>query len=147
MKIIFLDIDGPMIPARASINSSGKFNWRSFDPVAVNLLNTVINDFAPKLVISSTWRHMGEDFCRLALTLNGISGCNLHKDWATKVLWGDRRGDEIKDWLDEHDGVTHWAAIDDAHLNLPEEHFVKVSFEDGLLYKDYYKIRNILRDE
>ncbi len=58
MKVIFIDIDGPLIPGRAYMLPK-KHNhgpWvMDFDPVAVSLLNELAKTRGWRFVIHSSW--------------------------------------------------------------------------------------------
>jgi hypothetical protein len=138
MKVVFLDIDGPMIPGRAYClpENHGKLVTR-FDPVAVAMVLRLLHLAPAKLVISSTWRKHGRERMAADLVRNGICPSLLHEDWTT----GDHRDGpfgrtlEILSWLDRHQEVTHYVAVDDEEVKLNS---VKCSMEDGLL-KSHFK--------
>jgi hypothetical protein len=53
MKILFLDIDGVLVPYSSPANE--------FHPPAAKLLKTFLKDSGYKIVISSSWRRLGLD--------------------------------------------------------------------------------------
>ena len=154
MKVLFLDIDGPMIPSRAAILSLSNL-WNKFDPVAVAHLNEIISK-GVRIVISSSWRHMGLSMITTVLSLNGISPRCLHTDWRTISLTGvddidkenfkeiKRREDTILDWLKRNKNIDRWVAVDDMDLDLPEANFVRVSCADGILTNHINQIHSKL---
>lgn len=116
-KVIFLDIDGPMIPVRAYwLPTQTKPHVSVFDPVAVSLLNKLIEASGAKIVMSSSWRKQGYDVVVELLSKNGVDPKHLHEDWDTPWKFSSQRIHEIKWWLDDHSEVTHYVAIDDESL-------------------------------
>jgi len=146
MKIVFLDVDGPMIPHRAYMlpyNHGGRVSL--FDPIAVNMVKRLLALAPAKLVISSTWRGMGRDNIMHLLGMNGFRADCLHDDWATTPRNTSLpREEEIRQWLDRHPETTHYAALDDEDLgDLPGA--VVCTFEDGL-QMEHYKLAGRLLD-
>lgn len=141
-KVIFLDIDGPMIPTRAYFLPHQTKIVSVFDPVAVSLLLRVLNQSEAKLVISSTWGLKGREIVVDLLSQNGIMEEYLHPDWVTPRKFSSDRPTEILWWLDKHPEVTHHVILDDAQINLPN--MVRVSLEDGLMFRHYQKMLLLL---
>lgn len=147
-KVIFLDIDGPMIPRRAYYLADNYCKLVTvFDPVAVQLLLALIRDNGVKIVVCSTWRKHGyDDVCKL-LDKNGIaSNLYLHPDWCTKDLerlGGEfKREDEIAEWLERHPEISHYAILDDEKHDL--DGMVHVTFSDGILWSHFLKAQKLL---
>ena len=140
-KVLFLDIDGPMIPRRAYFlpNQTGVVSI--FDPVAVSLLLKVLEDSGAKIVISSTWGNHGQDLVKETLEKNGISWNYVHPDWVTPRKMSSSRDHEIKWWLQKHKEVTHWVSLDDEKL---AKNNVRVSFEDGMQWRHYLELLKYL---
>jgi hypothetical protein len=138
-KIIFLDIDGPMLPMRAFFlpeNNQKNSNRHYFDPIAVSMINRLLETSRAKIVISSSWADQGLGVITKAFSLNNISIKSLHEDWMTPRPNGEcnpNRVIEIVGWLNKHPEVTHYVAIDDMQMEL--KNLVKVTFHDGMLYK------------
>jgi len=142
-KVLFLDFDGPMIPRRAYYLPKQTLIVSKFDPVAVALLNSVLDETGAKLVISSTWGKQGKDIVKPTLEENGISWNRVHEDWVTPRKFSSTREMEIKMWLDKHRDITHWASLDDENLELDGRN-VKVSFDDGVQMCHYHKLLELL---
>ena len=72
MKIIFLDIDGVLNHEAfykeryERVQNGEKLNhpYSEIDSNSVTNLNSLIADTDAKVVISSTWRHSGIDYCK-----------------------------------------------------------------------------------
>lgn len=145
-KVIFLDFDGPMIPLRAYwLPNQTKPLVSVFDPVAVSLVNKLIEDSGAKIVISSTWRFQGNEKITAVLSKNGIDPTHLHKDWETPRKFTSQRIHEIKWWLDDHPEVTHYVAIDDETLNIEfVPNAVLADAYEGLSFRNYLEARQFL---
>ena len=114
-KYLFLDIDGVLNTGRSD-HLNPKCYGHHFDNEAVKNLRWIIDNTGAKIVISSSWRHLG--LTRLQ---------ELWRDWnlpgeivgCTPGVWGNDevfaiRGAEIQRWLDEHVEVPFsYVVIDD----------------------------------
>lgn len=137
-KVIFLDIDGPMIPVRAQLIQQTAGAARTFDPVATSLLLDLIKKSSAKLVISSTIGVHGYDHCCSMLDQNGISPSMLHQDWITPRKMSSYRIHEIVWWLDKHPETTHYVAIDDEQLDIDWVKFaVQCDAYEGFSFRNY----------
>lgn len=137
MRIIFLDIDGPMIPVRSYYLPNQTTPATVFDPIATAMINALIDETGAKIVISSTHRLKGRQHVFDMLTANGISLNHVHHDWSTMRRMTSR-SDEIVDWLNRHAGeVTHYVAVDDELL---EVRAVRVSSINGIGLEQYEQI-------
>lgn len=115
MKFIFLDIDGPLNTGRNDYMDPGRFGHH-FDDMAVRNLRRIIDETGAKIVISSSWRHLGLKKIREIWNewrLPGeIAGC-------TPGVWGEGqvfscRGEEIQRWMEENsDGDSCYIILDD----------------------------------
>jgi hypothetical protein len=173
MKFLFLDIDGVLVSIKGNKEHNGagfplrpgahemytrrqireRICWGS---EAVNALKAII-ELVPdlKIVISSTWR-------------KGSSLREWEKMFAafdipfivvgrTVEMWGEIpgsdpirravRGDEIQEWLDRHPETTSFLILDDDLDMLPyqlEKHFIKTTWQNGLLKQHVFEAVNIL---
>lgn len=116
-------------------------DWNKLDPVAIKLLQRVIERTGAVCVLSSTWR-LGVDRKWLD-KFQAYLGVSIVD--CTREAY-DKRGYQIQDWLDAHQEVTHYAILDDDSDMLPEQmgNFVKTSHEDGLSYQNYVDLIEIL---
>lgn len=144
-KVIFLDIDGPMISDRAMFlpgNRHKLAEW--FDPLATLLLLDVIEKTGAALVISSTWATMGRDAVIELLNQNKVNPDFLHQDWMTPRKFSSNRETEIEWWLKKHPEITHYAILDDYYGIKSMKNSVYVSTQNGLLWQDYQKMLQLL---
>ena len=145
MKVIFLDIDGVLNSAQyyKTVDRTKK-DWNRFNPLAVEMIRRLIEEYDASIVISSTWRYGFVKELKNELIKFGLIKY-LHKDWKTPVIYPSHRGDEINLWLDNHPEAVDYVIIDDDE-NILEEHnsrFIKTDIKEGMTEDHYYKVRQI----
>lgn len=127
MKVLFLDVDG-VLNSEAWFSRHKDPAWNEVDPAAVALVNDVLENTGAKLVLSSTWR-------LVAVARDELRAAGLPIAGATPRIDTNNRGEEIRAWLDNHPGVTHFAIFDDdsdaGDCGL-REHFIQTSWKTGL---------------
>jgi hypothetical protein len=147
MKILFLDIDGVLNSYRSCF-ATGNFPHKPselehFDMIAVGLIRKVCEETNTKIVLSSTWR-MNKNWVELKDTLNLpiIDRTPVHYS----SIRDGQRGEEVREWLTQHPEVKQYAIVDDGNDFLLEQqpYFVKTDFAEGLSYKNYLQLKEIL---
>lgn len=153
MKIIFLDIDGVLntgiyathffdIVKHFGLTRKEGVDIRHgmrdqfgshFDPRPVQLLKYIIEQTGAKIVISSTWRHSGEETMKLMWEMRDLPGEVIG---ITPTMNTDR-GEEIEFYLKENQADSY-VIIDDDRDMLPEQlnNFVKTDGEYGITLLD-----------
>mmetsp|Transcript_147915 Transcript_147915/g.368575 ORF Transcript_147915/g.368575 Transcript_147915/m.368575 type:complete len:654 (+) Transcript_147915:133-2094(+) len=139
-KVLFLDVDGVLRPARAggfdiqAIDSDAAKNVDTSDffPSAVKALRHIIERTSAKIVLSSEWRR-SEPLCN---ALNDVFVKNKVRTWSSKTVtsfelaagadpvrsFAERRAREISNWLQEHEReVSGWVVLDDINLGVADE--------------------------
>ncbi len=146
-RIIFLDLDGPMIPGRAyTMPGQTKPIVKAFDQCAVGMLNEVCKFRNYKIVLHTSWiRIFGGKNTYDHCIAQGIEEKYFHAD-----AWCDEhenwRYTRVAKWLEEHPDVTDYYILDDEpyaadiHSQHPHPENLKdrlllVDFRDGLLSK------------
>jgi hypothetical protein len=133
-KIVALDIDGVLFVY-------GKY---AFSPAACKNLQSLLDQEPDlKIVISSSWRHLGLDQCKNALKMNGVD--------STRVI--DKTGDEdgergvqIQAWVDRNPEVTSFVVIDDeSDFSNMKDRLVQTNGYVGLTKADVDKCLDILK--
>jgi hypothetical protein len=146
-KILFLDIDGVLIPYDQKDN-------HSFDVHRVALLKEFLDKSGYKIVISSSWRRQGLDE-------DSILFRQLHKhelldyikfpQWKTNLLanaWGEEteeRGAKINNYTFFND-VDEYIILDDINDGFNEaqkKRFVQTNSNKGLTRKDLTKLTRL----
>lgn len=153
MKAIFLDIDG-VLNNTAHLtelrNLLGREQYFSiinqiheipFDYRSCRLLQALIKETGAEIILSSTWR----------LNDNGIETIEQYAGIPirdTTPVLDAIRGEEIKQYLDNHPKITEYVILDDDTDMLKEQmgHFVKVNNMTGFTITEYIQCRNILNN-
>lgn len=146
-KILFLDIDGVLNSRRSSFALGGvpraglplnEDNMKLFDWIAVGMIRRLCEEEGVSIVLSSSWR-----ICQKCVPLG----------WALELPIVDEidrnlgsRGEQIQRWLNLHPEVEYYAIVDDSSDMLESQgpHFVQTTYDDGLLYVHFRKLRDIL---
>lgn len=153
-KIIFLDIDGPMIPGRAyHMPTQTKGIVKTFDPCAVGLLNKICSKSGWRIVLHSSWiQILGGEETHSHCISQGIPTEHFHDNaWCDEnVGW---RYTRVAKWLNENPDTTHYFILDDEpyrwamekndlelHPKDIDKHLILVDFEDGILTSTMNKI-------
>lgn len=171
MKAIFLDIDGVLNSTASTLVKVGmasedawkamldiawnksypnyiEYTVRCTDPVAVALVNRLIEKSGATLVLSSshrkhfaeTWGYGSEAHLqRLSLMLQAM-GLNTSTFTAITPMLYVERGVEIRRWLDEHPEVERWVTLDDGDDILPQHdcNLIKTDARLGLTGENYF---------
>ena len=139
MRIIFLDLDGVLVPARllCRVTAQRESLAEALEPRAIALLNDLVARAKAQIVISSSWRELFE-LAELRTLLEHAGLCGLIVDMTPigTPAGGARaaaRGHEIQQWLDQHPAVSSFVILDDAadmaHLT---HRWIRTDIETGL---------------
>ena len=131
MKVIFLDFDGVItIPPKWHIRPE-KIKW----------IKKIVDETGAKIVVSSSWRMSTVEKTK-EIILDRPKRCPQNKMlyWLVDNLYDvthtykSPRGEEIKDWLNDHLEVENYVIIDDDGDMLDEQiyHFVQTNYEHGI---------------
>lgn len=140
IKVIFLDIDGVLIPVSGTGNNG--FNGRNIDN-----LNELIKKTGAKIVISSDWRDKGIDYVKNVLYNSGVRGDIIGMTPRFKIndeIYGEikvPRGLEIQKWIEKFnsfdgknlDYVLNYVILDD-HMDMLVEqldHMIEIDQSKG----------------
>lgn len=144
MKIIFLDFDGVLnhemyyhkrFEERYSGDDIGP-PYIDIDPQSVENLNYIIENTGASVVLSTTWRHSGVEYCVDVLNVRGFRGNVIDR---TPHFWDSWavRGNEIQHWIDTNkfpEGIESYVILDDDSDMLlgQKNNFVRTDFKYGL---------------
>lgn len=134
MKVLFLDLDGVMVPIfgthgnDCAMKKENKWNTDPFSLKAVGMLNWILRETGAEIVLSSDWRnHFTLSEIREIFAENGVLQGPIGFTSNSKLYTADKleegRTAEIREWVDRH-GVTNWVAVDDLDLFELGNHFV-----------------------
>lgn len=144
MRVIFLDVDGCIIP----IPANGEYDPDlGASPEAMKNLNLLVQVTRAEVVVSSAWRE-DRTVAELEALLKswGYRGAVLGKTDDAPSRQSEDRGQSILDWLAEHPGVESFVVIDDERtdLELLARHLVSPKPDVGLQFFDVQEAARIL---
>jgi hypothetical protein len=143
MKIIFQDVDGPLIPGRMYYAKNGHYSQEHgafiYDPVAVGMLRELCKRCDAKIVYNTAHNETDPNWMRRKARINGMEDL-LHEDCRTEFrvsLYNKK--DAIVEWLRRHPeiGGKDWIVFDDETIldGLPQ---IKVDFGIGLTISNFF---------
>ena len=139
LKVIFLDVDG-VLNSKQDGNSIKLRTDSHF-----RLLQEIVKATGAKIVLSSSWR---AGFAKARTTLsNRLKKYGLEIMDSTPVLSGlSRRGDEIRQWLDDNrKSVERFIILDDDDMEeFTGTNLVQTDSEIGLQEEDALRCIEIL---
>lgn len=152
-RVIFVDIDGPMIPSYMYLGGAHPSYERNFSPYAVKALNEFCERTSAQIVFNSYHNYQtscnrnadgnivdNNELLREAATRNGILREYIHRDWRT--LYGQSRPqltriEAIWEWVSSHPETTNWVAIDDADFrDHAGKQQILIDFDYGFTVKE-----------
>ena len=159
-KIIFLDIDGVLNHEKfyKEFTEEGHDDMKEFfmnqiDPNSVKNLNILCDETGAKIVISSTWRHSGIEYCVDILTKCGLTGEIID---ITPTLRDDcLRGNEILKWIKDNELLvgpyyqfTEYVILDDDSdmLYWQRNNFILIDRFVGLTMGNVFQAKRILNN-
>jgi hypothetical protein len=146
MKIIFLDVDGPMIPLRMYYLGSKMFDSNilsfTYDPVAVGMINTLCENNDAQVVFNSAHGASPIEVMRHQGTINGLK--YLHEDCKTNYPDLGSRYDAIDEWLINHEnqGIEDWIVIDDTVVYKSKQ--ILIDYKYGITMDNFIKASELL---
>lgn len=134
IKVIFLDVDGVLNTCRTTRRTATGYKFIGVKQVR-NLWRLVTKTGA-KVVLSSDWRYdrddptQNSDYLELRMELLKFG---IHLYGFTPELPSCHRGEEIDQWLREHDEVENFVILDDrTDIDPNKDHWVQTTMENGL---------------
>jgi hypothetical protein len=110
----------------------------NFNKKAINVLNEILEETGAEIVVSSDWKRwatveeMGEYYESqgikkkpIAFT-KSVNDCTCYNEhtfaWSPRWLLEQERSIEINQYLVDHPEITHWVAVDDLNMGIPQKH-------------------------
>lgn len=148
LNLLFLDFDGVINGPGFHVEDQkeGLFakTVELYHPDAVKHLNTIALEFHVRIVVSSSWRHMGLEYCR-----NYLYHCGLDERIPVIDVTGRdipyHRYREIMAWLRQHPAFTNFVILDDLEMDVLSDHHVRTSFNTGLSEEKAEEVRKLYR--
>jgi len=143
-KIIFLDIDGPIINRGCyGIDISCSLLRSVMNQSAIGFINILCDKLRAKVVTNSTHSpHIveGKDL-RASLIHHGMKEKYFHENWRTryplKLSGVERHREEAINLWQEENGKADWIAFDDSVFT-KDPRLIVVDFNEGICY-DHFK--------
>ena len=147
-NLLFLDFDGvingPGFHVEAQKEGLFEKTVELYHPDAVKHLNEIAMEFHTEIIISSSWRHMGLDYCRRYLYHAGLDASVPIIDTTGRDI-PYHRYLEIMHWLDAHPDFTNFVILDDLEMNELSDHHVRTSFNTGLNKEKTEEVKKLYR--
>lgn len=136
-NLLFLDFDGVINTYKEDANRkmfTGKRSHMKFmdvsDAESMKNLNKLMKKYNPEIIVSSSWRYSGLDYCRDYLYHCGlIESARITDTTCTDEL--SPRHEEILSWLEKHPDFTNFVILDDIYMSELSKHQVMTEFPDG----------------
>jgi hypothetical protein len=154
MKVLFLDIDGVLIPGRCYLMANQtKSLVTVFDPSVVGMLNAIAEEKGYKFVIHSSWLRsafkpeISGPNTKNHMVSQGLKEEYFHEDHSCRYKISGDRWKAISDWLVDHPEVTDYWVLEDEpfpkYYNdvLNKNRVITTDFEEGLTWQQFLKIR------
>lgn len=108
----------------------------NFNKKAIKVLNDILEITGAEIVVSSDWKkwanveelgeyyeQQGIDKKPIAFTKN-LNDCEIPQNfpWSRTYDLEQSRSLEIKQYLKDHPEITHWVAVDDLNMGIPQTH-------------------------
>lgn len=131
-KVIFLDIDGPMIPSTMCLVDRMASWKRRFPETTVAVIRELCERTGAKVVFNTTHNVPIPDVddIHIALSKAGLDGAHYHADRHTLYPQIDRAL-AVKEWLARHPEVEDWIALDDVKFTT-DERLIFVDSDSGV---------------
>jgi hypothetical protein len=116
----------------ASLPVMSRFD--NFNKKAIKILNEILEETNAEIVVSSDWKRwsnveeMGEYYESQGLKKKPIGFTKFLQDcevpqnfpWSRTYDLEQSRSLEIKQYLQDHPEITHWVAVDDLNMGIPQ---------------------------
>lgn len=144
--ILFLDIDGVMIPATQLLVNPNSGWDRIFPATTIAVLNEICKITKAKVVFNTTHNQKAKDVpdIEIALVNHGFKAEYIHPTDYKTLYPTFTRAEAIQEWLLRHPEVgDKWVALDDV-ICAEYTHMVQVSTSGGLNVDNANHVINIL---
>lgn len=149
MNIIFLDVDGPLIPGRMYYSPHATFDKQRglflWDHVAVGMIIELCKKHHAKVVFNTAHNERDSNLMHRKANLNGLSSEFIHEDCRTLYMINDStKREAISAWMSDHTHEYEYhVVIDDDILNI--KNHVKVDFNIGMTIENFFEAEAYLQ--
>ena len=148
-RVLFLDFDGVVnvpyeygTPEFNTAMDQGVYDF--FRPEIVERLNQLVHEFDLHIVITSSWRYSGIEFCQNSLRNAGFSEDVVIEGMTEMNEDYPPRWTEILKYLEEHPEISDILILDDLPMHELSDFAVQTVFENGYDEEADRKARSIL---
>ena len=148
-RVLFLDFDGVVnvpyeygTPEFNAAMDQGVYDF--FRPEIVERLNQLVHEFDLHIVITSSWRYSGIEFCQNSLRNAGFSEDVVIEGMTEMNEDYPPRWTEILKYLEEHPETSDILILDDLPMHELSDFAVQTVFENGYDEEADRKARSIL---
>lgn len=158
-KIIFLDIDGPVIDLETYDSNIYKSIFRTgINPVAIEFLIKLCKEYDAQIVTNSmhNYHNINNYTLKDDLVYAGITDDFFHQDWRTifpmidytnvkSSVRGIGRLIAIQEWL-KRNGKHTWICFDDRKFT-KDRRLIHIKRQNGIDFEYYSEARHLLSDK
>lgn len=144
-RILFVDVDGPLIPADMFVIEPNASFARSFSPVCLKILEKMCEHAGAKVVMNSTHNthlnfHNPEPTnLKQDMIDAGFPEEMFHPNWCTTFPRIAQRELAIHNWMHQQGQDFDWMAIDDENFTT-DPRLVLVRYDTGIGVVEYNKV-------
>lgn len=148
MRVLFVDVDGPLIPSGMYLLHKRASFDRHFSPVSIAVLKHMLKESGAKLVMNTTHNLDGEK-AKQDLVLAGIDEESFGTPWRTDYPVNRSRQSAIDEWISKQTEEIDWMALDDADFT-EDKRLILVDFDEGIHLRHYnrmsqkWKLKNLI---
>lgn len=153
LKVIFLDVDGPIIPVSLYSLDKGCSATRGImSTTAIGFVQRMCDMYQYKLVMNSSHNYMDlPNSLRDDLIRFKFNPDHFHHYWRTKYPYTKKTTEDfltprmrsIVEWISTYGPIENWVCFDDENFtSLPN--LVLIDFNDGITYEKYLKAIEIM---
>ena len=116
MRVVFLDIDGPMIPSTWVLCHPMAAWDRTFPETTIRVMNMLCERSGARIVLNSTHNDPMTDAPDIveALVAHGLERAHFHPQDPKTRCPALPRDESVTEWLARHPEVEDWIGYDDA---------------------------------
>lgn len=129
-RIVFLDIDGPMIPSGMFLIEKQCSFDRMFSRIPVAVINHLCEESGAQIVMNTTHNLHGGTMLS-DVVREGIKEKYLHPTAPMTTYPQNNRWWAIQMWVQDNGPIDQWVAIDDAPFT-KDERLILIDFNQGL---------------
>jgi hypothetical protein len=141
-RILFLDIDGVLIPRRMYFVPREGELVTQFCPSVVGMINAIVKETGCSLVVHSSWvrTSLVVPCVKEHMISQGIEADAFHEDWKVKYAFTGTRWDAIYDWIYSYHNNVDFFILDDEFSPFDMPELIQTKFDDGMTFEHYKRI-------